>query len=158
MRFFSKTILALSVFIATLSGAALNARADILDGRTDEPRARGFVGRDDAIYIVHQFYRAFLFRGAEPAGLRHHVRFIMQNGEEGIFITARNFALSQEFQQNVQGMRSPREIVNNIYRVLFQRAPDPAAQGWVRMIRQGQAGQVAEGIARLDEFRQNYLY
>lgn len=155
---FGKTIFTLAVLAGSLLGASNTARADHEVPRFDEFRDRGLIDRQDAVHMVRLFYRAFLFREAEQEGLRHHVRYIMENGEEGLFITARNFALSPEFQQNIQGRVMPRDIVNNIYRVLFRRVPDPAAQGWVRMIRQGQAGAVAEGIVRSEEFRQLYLY
>lgn len=158
MRGLGKFLLALAVLGSLCSVVGQNAQANSAH-RFEENRGRGFIEREDAIFITRLFYRAFLFRGPDHEGLQHHVRFIMQHGEEGLFITARNFMLSPEYQQNIQGRIAPREVVRNIYRVLFRRVPDAEGhQYWSQMLRQGQTGAVAEGIVRSEEFRQLYLY
>lgn len=101
--------------------------------------------------LIRLIYRAALMREADAGGLNHFSNYIVYNGYAGLIQAARDIGNSQEMQE-VIWRNGARRVVNNIYRVFFNRFPDPGAEGWVRMLEQGQAGEALAGIVGSQEF------
>lgn len=105
------------------------------------------------------FYRAFLFRNADPSGLQGMISSIMNQGQQAAVAQAVGVIQSQEFYQNVRGRFSDQQILANIYQVFFHRGVDQSGYyNWLPMMQQGRYGDVAAGIVGSDEFRNNYIY
>jgi hypothetical protein len=108
--------------------------------------------------LARLLYRAILFREAEPTGLEVQANHIQQGGVNGLLEVAQAMGDSPEFRSNIAPRYYPRQIVDNIYRVLFNRQADPSGLNtWGSLIRQGRAGQALRGIVASDEFRERHL-
>ena len=101
--------------------------------------------------LIRLIYRAALMREADLGGLDHFSNYIVYNGYAGLIQAARDIGYSQEMSQ-VLWRNGARRVVNNIYRVFFNRFPDPGAEGWVQMMEQGRAGEALAGIVGSQEF------
>ena len=102
--------------------------------------------------LVDLIYEAALFRRADYQGLEAFSRVIRENGEIGLYNTARMIGSSEEFQRIVR-YDGARRVVYNIYEVFFDRMPDPEGlRTWTRLIERGQGGDALDGIVRSEEF------
>ncbi|MFS4458717.1 DUF4214 domain-containing protein [Bdellovibrio sp. HCB2-146] len=102
--------------------------------------------------LVDLIYEAALFRRADYEGLEAFSRVIRENGEIGLYNTARMIGSSEEFQRIVR-YDGARRVVTNIYQVFFNRTPEPEGlRTWTRLIERGQGGDALDGIVRSDEF------
>lgn len=119
----------------------------------------GEINRQDARRITRLLYQAILFRNGETSGVQGHAAHIEAYGVDGLLTVAYNMAESAEFHRNIMPRYTPRQIVQNIYRVVFNRQADPSGlQHWSNLIRRGQSGEALRGIVGSDEFLNRHVY
>jgi hypothetical protein len=106
---------------------------------------------------VNLLYQGILSRNADYRGLDAFTNVILERGETGLIQTATMLGAVQEFRDLRYRMGS-RRIVRNIYRVFFNREPDPSGmENWTRLIDQDRGGEAMAGIVGSDEFYQDQL-
>jgi hypothetical protein len=102
-------------------------------------------------------YEAFLFRQADATGFIGLSNAIQYGGLQAIVDGGRNIAFSLEYAQAVVPAHQPYQIIENIYRVFFNRIPDPGAATYVTLLAEGQAMVVFQSILGSQEFAYNFL-
>ena|GEM_PF-4843170 len=129
------------------------------DDRHDRGSRRGDLhDAREVARLVDLIYIAALDRRADRAGLDGFSREILQRGTQGLYDSARMIGSSPEFAQIVR-MDGSRRVVVNLYRVFFNRYPDPSGlYNWTRLLDEGRGGDVLHGIVASEEFFQNQLY
>jgi hypothetical protein len=102
-------------------------------------------------------YRAAFNRRADYEGIVGFSREIMNRGTQGLYDSARMIGSSPEMMDTVRRVGA-RRVVYNIYRVFFNREPDPSGlYTWTRQLNEGRGGDVMAGIVGSDEFYRNQL-
>jgi hypothetical protein len=107
---------------------------------------------------VERAYRAILFRDADPAGASGYVQSIVREGHRGWESALMQIARSGEFLMNVHQKKSSEEILENLYRHLLDRAPDPQGRAsFLPMIERGRVGEAAVAIGASKEYIERIL-
>lgn len=127
-------------------------------GRDDRSSRRGDLrDRREVERLVDLLYRAALNRRADYEGIAGFSREILNRGSQGLFDSARLIGSVPEFNDIVRREGS-RRVVYNIYRVFFNRTPDPSGlYNWSRLLEEGRGGDVMAGIVASEEFYQTQL-
>jgi hypothetical protein len=131
---------------------------DDFDGQRRGPRRGDLRDPREVARLVDLLYRGALNRYADQAGIDGFGREILNRGYQGLYDSARFIGSVPEFSDNVRNVGS-RRIVINIYRVFFNRRPDPSGMyNWTRLIDEGRGGDALEGIVKSQEFYEAQLY
>ncbi len=128
------------------------------DHRHDDRGRRGDLrDRYEVERLVELMYRAAFNRRADYEGIVGFSREILNRGSQGLFDSARMIGASPEMRDVVRREGS-RRVVYNIYRVFFNRTPDPSGfYHWTRLLDEGRGGDVMAGIVASEEFYQTQL-
>lgn len=126
--------------------------------RGDRGGRRGDLrNRQEAERLVELLYRGAFNRRADYEGVVGFSREIMNRGSQGLFDSARMIGSVPEFSDRVRREGS-RRVVTNLYRVFFNREPDPSGMyNWSRLLEEGRGGDVMHGIVASEEFYQTQL-
>lgn len=142
--------LALAALTVGVTATTLSAHA-YEDSRGDlrDPR--------EAARLVDLLYLGALNRYADQEGIDGFGREIMNRGYQGLYDSARFIGSVPEFAEHVHNVGS-RRVVINIYRVFFNRRPDPSGMAnWTRLLDEGRGGDALEGIVKSQEFFETQL-
>ncbi|WP_413287642.1 DUF4214 domain-containing protein [Bdellovibrio sp. HCB337] len=160
LRTLALAILAVGMTVSGLSAHAYDYDRD--SDRSDYDNRRGPRRGDlrdprEAARLVDLLYVGALNRYADQEGIDGFGREIMNRGYQGLYDSARLIGSVPEFAERVQDVGS-RRVVFNIYRVFFNRRPDPSGlSNWTRMIDEGRGGDALEGIVKSQEFFETQL-
>jgi hypothetical protein len=137
-----------TVLVAAIFSAAVAVSADA----PQRQRRQGSVTAADSEAIARRLYKGILGREADPDGLRSNASAIrrgeLQNVIDGLLG-------SDEFR-DVEGGKSPRQLLDQFYRGLLGRASDPSgAQAFMPRVRNREYAGVVTEMVESQEFRDN---
>ncbi|MCB9059906.1 MAG: DUF4214 domain-containing protein [Halobacteriovoraceae bacterium] len=132
-----------------------SAQAYDLDTFSREDR---YLNRYKAEELVELLYDGILFRKADLAGLDHYTSKLRRYGLNGLTQIAGELASSSEFQREILRKYRPQTIVENIFRVFFNRNPErEGLHHYSRMIRFGNSVQAIKELVDSNEFKRKNL-
>jgi len=137
-----------TVLVAAIAAAAVTIYADA----PQRQRNQGGMSAANSEAIARRLYQGVLGRDADPDGLRANAAAVRRGETQNVVDSLLG---SGEFR-DVEGSKSPRQLLDQFYKGLLGRTPDPSGvQTFLPRMRNREYAGVVTQIMESQEFRDN---